>query len=231
MWSDWASEAFGERVDELRERIPAALAEAHRRARASHDAGQARDHRVYGTALWGFQHDELVAAIRTVEGARVARFGAYELAVVAGKVLFPLNYSEKAEPVEKARLRKPVSGFRERLFGAHAAEVPDPHPFLDESWAELELPVEYEPFPQLGRGAELVVIAYACNVEAGLLHIEWGHAEHVGDGELRWGEHSPLPLPSAAGLIPAARDGDGRFDAGAQPGLELGLRHERAQHG
>lgn len=224
MWSDWAGEAFGEQVDELRERIPGALAEAHRRARAAHDAGQAKDNRVYGTALWDFAHDELVAAIRTVEGGRVARFGAYELAVVAGKVLYPLHYSEKAEPVERARLRKPVSPTRARLFGAHAAEVADPHPFLDDAWADLELAVSYEPFPQLGRDAELVVIAYACNVEAGLLHIEWGYADHVGDGELRWGAHSSLPLPSATGLIPAARNGDGRFDAGAQPGLDLGLR-------
>lgn len=230
MWSDWASAAFGDQADELRERIPAALAEAHRRARAAHDAGQARDNRVYGTALWDFAHDDLVAAIRSVEGAKVARFGAYELAVVAGKVLYPLHYSEKAEPVERARLRKPVSPTRQRLFGAHAPEVPDPHPLLDDSWADLELAVSHEPFPQLGRDAELVVIAYACNVEAGLLNIEWGYAEHVGDGELRWGAHSPLPLPSASGLIPAARDGDSRFDGGAQPGLDLGLRAEDARH-
>ena len=229
MWSDWAGEAFGERVDELRARIPAALVEAHRRARAAHDAGQAKDNRVYGTALWDFAHDELVDAIRTIEGARVARFGAYELALVAGKVLYPLHYSEKVEPVERARLRKPVSPTRQRLFGAHAPEVADPHPFLDDSWGKLELSASYEPFPQLGRGAELVVVAYACNVEAGLLHIEWGYAEHIGDGELRWGAHSPLPLPSAGGLIPAARTADGRFDAGAQPGLELGLRAEDAR--
>jgi hypothetical protein len=231
MWSDWAGEAFGERVDGLRERIPAALAEAHRRARAAHDAGQAKNNRVYGYALWDFAHEELVTGLREVPGARVARLGAYELPVVAGKALFPLHYSEKAESVERARLKKPVSDVRVRLFSAHAAGVADPHPFLDDAWAELETPASYEPFPQLGRDAELIVIAYACNVEAGLLHIEWGHAEHIGDGELRWGEHSPLPLPSAAGLIPAARDGDGRFDAGVQPGLELGLRHERAQHG
>lgn len=224
MWSDWADEAFGERVGVLRERIPAALAEAHRRSRAAHDAGRAKDNRVYGTALWDFALDEVVASIQDVEGARVARFGAYELAVVSGKVLFPLHYSEKVEPVDRARLKKPVSGLRERLFGAHAPEVADPHPFLDDEWAELETSASYEPFPQLGRDAELIVIAYACNVEAGLLHVEWGQAEHIGDGELRWGAHSVLPLPSASGLIPAAREGDGRFDAGAQPGLDLGLR-------
>jgi hypothetical protein len=229
MWSDWASEAFGERVDELRELIPAALAQAHRRARAAHDAGQAKNNRVYGYALWDFAHEEIASAIRTVDGGKVARLGAYELAVIAGKVLFPLHYSEKAEPVDTARLRKPVSGLRLRLFNAHAAEVTDTHPFLDDSWSDLELAEDYEPLPQLGRDAELVSVAYACNVEAGLLHIEWGYAEHIGDGELRWGAHSPLPLPSAGGLVPAARTEDSRFDAGAQPGLELGLRSEDAR--
>lgn len=226
-WSDWASEAFGEHVEVLRERIPAALAAAHRRARAGHDAGQARNHRVYGTALWEFQHEEMVRAIRSVDGAKVARLGAYELPVLAGKVLFPLRYTEQVGvPVERARLEKPVSPLRERLFGAHAPEVAHAHPFLDESWAELDPPETHEPFPQLGDGAELVVIAYACNIEAGVLHVEWGHAEHIGDGELRWGEHSPLPLPAvASGGVSRGRDGDGRFDAGQQPGLELGLRH------
>ena len=232
MWSDWAGEAFGEQVDVLREGIPEALALAHRRARAVHDAGQSRNNRVYGYALLDFAHEEVVAAVREVAGGRVARLGAYELAVIAGKALFPLHYSEKAEPLERARLRKPVSGVRRRLFEAHAAEVPDPDPFLDDSWAGLELADSYEPFPQLGRNAELVVIAYACNVEAGLLSIDWGYAEHVGDGELRWGAHSSLPLPSASGLVPAARDGRARFDAAAQPGLELGLRaaEEGARH-
>src|SRR5436189_2450186 len=90
--TDWAAEAFGEQVEELRQRIPGALAAAHRRARAGHDAGQSRNQRVYGTALWEYQHEELVAAIRPVSGAKVARFGAYELPVLAGKVLFPLKY-------------------------------------------------------------------------------------------------------------------------------------------
>src|SRR5437763_708006 len=67
MWSDWASEAFGERVDELRELIPAALAQAHKRARAAHDAGQAKNNRVYGYALWDFAHEEIASAIRTVD--------------------------------------------------------------------------------------------------------------------------------------------------------------------
>lgn len=221
--SDWADEAFGTRVHELRRRIPAALAMAHLRARAGHDAGGSKNHRVYGIGLWEFQHEELVAALQPVHGAKVARLGAYELPVVAGKALFPLRYAERAVPVEHARLEKPVSPLRERLFAAHGPEVTQP--FLDESWIELDRS-DYEPFPELGDDVELIVIAYACNLQAGVLHVEWGRAEHIGGGELLWGEHSPLPLPAGAdrGLALAGRAA-GRFDAGAEPGLELGLRY------
>lgn len=240
--SDWAAEAFGQHLDALRERIPTALATAHARARASHEAAQSKNLRVYGTALWELQHEELVAAVRDVPGAKVAKFGGYELPVVARKVLFPLRYTDHAGvPVEHARLPLPVSRQRQRLFGAHATETDQPTLFPDGSWADLELPDDYEVFPQLGGGTELVVVAYACSPEAGVLHIEWGHAEHVGNGELAWGEHSPLPLATPLltasqtgaqhtsaqhtgdqhhGLDPAVR----RFDAGAEPGLGLDLR-------
>jgi hypothetical protein len=223
---DWADEAFGVAVDELRERIPAALALAHLRARAGHDAAHSESNRVYGTALWELQHEELVAALRSVPGAKVARFGAYELMIVAGKALFPLRYTDVAgRSVETARLEKPVSGLRQRLFGAHAPEVREPHPYLDESWAELDPPAGYEPFPQLGDDTELIVIAYACNLEAGVLNIEWGRAEHVGDGELHWGDHSRLPLLSAGrGLTVTGHAGDRRFDTGSQPMLSVDMR-------
>lgn len=237
--SDWAADAFGEHVDVLRHRIPLALATAHIRARAGHDATQSKNLRVYGTALWEFQHEELVTAMSSIDRARVAKFGGYELPVVANHVLFPLRYTDRiGVPVERASLPMPVSEQRQRLFGAHAPEVERPNPFLDESWAELDLPADYEVFPQLGDGTELIVIAYACNLEAGVLHIEWGRAEHVGDGELRWGEHTPLPLASTgpdsaagpSGLSASGLSGTGpstigsRFDAGAEPGIAMGLR-------
>lgn len=238
--SDWAAEVFGEHVDVLRERIPAAFAVAHVRARAGHDAARSRKLRVYGTTLWECQHEELVSAVVSIDGAKVAKFGGYELPILSKRVLFPLRYADRSGvPVENARLPVPVSQQRERLFGAHAPEVERPHPYLDESWADLDLPTDYEVFPQLGDGTELIVIAYACSLEAGVMNIEWGQAEHVGDGELLWGEHTPLPLTSA-GLAAAAAPGGGlstaeqstagpRFDAAEEPGLTFGLRHPADQ--
>ncbi|TLG10270.1 hypothetical protein FEK35_13790 [Nocardia cyriacigeorgica] len=233
--ADWEADAFGEHVEVLRERIPAALAVAHTRARAGHDAARSTKLRVYGTTLWECQHEELVAAVMSIDGAKVAKFGGYELPVVADRVLFPLRYADRSGvPVKNARLPVPVSGQRQRLFGAHATEVERPHPYLDESWADYDLPEDYEVFPQLGDGTELIVIAYACNLEAGVMNIEWGRAKHVGGGELLWGEHTPLPLVPA-GLPGIAKDSDGlntagqgsdvpRFDAAEEPGLPLGPR-------
>jgi hypothetical protein len=227
----WAAHAFGAQVDALREAIPAALATAHTRARAGHDTAHATSRRIYGTALWEFQHEELVAAVAGIDGARVAKLGGYQLAVVNGHALFPLLYTDRAGiPVDKARLPLPVSEQRERLFGAHGVEVAHDHPFLDETWAELVPAHEREPFPQLGKDTQLVVIAYACSLEAGVLHVEWGRAEHRGGGELLWSEHEPLPLASAGSVTDApapsvGQDAGGhRFDTGEEPGIALGLR-------
>ncbi|WP_345499948.1 hypothetical protein [Nocardia callitridis] len=174
-----------------------------------------------------------MAAVMSIAGARVARFGSYELPVLADKVFFPLRYADRSGvPVERAGLPLPVSEQRERLFGAHATEVERPQPYLDESWADFDLPEHFEAFPQLGDGTELIVVAYACNLEAGLLNIEWGRAEHLGGGELLWGEHTPLPLISAGspGItalndnLNATGQGVPRFDAAEEPGLIFGSR-------
>jgi len=235
--SDWVTDSFGEHASILCERIPAALAVAHMRARASHDAARSTKLRVYGTTLWECQHEELVSAMVSIDGAKVAKFGGYELPVVAKKVLFPLRYTDRSGvPVDSARLPVPVSQQRQRLFSAHAPDVERPHPYLDQSWADLDLPNDYEVFPQLGDDTELIVIAYASSLEAGVMNIEWGQAEHVGDGELVWGEHTPLPLISA-GLAAATVTASGglsiaghsiagpRFDAAQEPDLAFGLRH------
>ncbi|MEV5544003.1 hypothetical protein AB0L13_45095 [Saccharopolyspora shandongensis] len=208
-----------------------ALAAAHHRARAAHDSSRSKNLRVYGTALWEAQHEELVSAAANVDGVKVAKLGGYQLPVISGNALFPLRYADRAGvPVAEACLPLPVSEQRERLFGAHAPEVEPPTPFLDDSWAELDLPVGYEVFPQLGEGTELVVVAYACNLEAGVLHVEWGRAEHVGNGELRWGEHTPLPLstPHRAAeselSVIGAHTAEQRWDAVNEPDLPLSLR-------
>lgn len=234
-WFDWATDTF-DHADTLRDRIPAALSKAHSRARAGHDATNSGSLRIFGTALWEFQNVELVSAVSSMATARAVKFGGYELPVVENCVLFPLRYSDRAGvSVERARLPMPVSTQRERLFGVHAPDVERPDPFLDESWADLDLPSEYEAFPQLNADVELIVIAYACSLEAGILNVEWGRAQHLGNGELLWGEHSPLALASKQPLHSTVNIGGvsvdnqeaeaPRFDSGDEPGIALGLRH------
>ncbi|MEU5260721.1 hypothetical protein [Amycolatopsis sp. NPDC021455] len=231
--ADWADGAFGDDVHKLRLRIPVALAAAHTRARAGHDATASTSRRVYGNGLWEFQYEELARELLGIDGSRIAKFGGYQLVVLADHVFFPLRYSDRAGvPVERARLERPVSAQRERLFGAHAPEIERVEPLLDEAWEELVPADQHEVFPQLGQDTQLVVVAYACNLEAGVLQVEWGQAEHVGDGELRWGEHSMLPLPAtplvaAAGGLTLAGHATGApwFDSAKEPEITLGLRH------
>ncbi|WP_020580109.1 hypothetical protein [Actinopolymorpha alba] len=244
----WAGRVFGAQVETLRERIPRALAAAHARARDAHDSAGTLSRRVYGTALWERQHAELIAAITPLEGARVATLGGYQLAVLAGHAFFPLHYADRVGiAIDKARLRKPVSDQRVRLFGAHGAEVAHAQPLLDETWADLYPAQSYPAFPQLGADTQLIVVAYACSMESGLLNLGWGQAEHRGDGELEWGEHESLPLPASAGPAAGARQANvlsvvpddageearddaevaasgGRFDRGDEPGIVINLR-------
>jgi hypothetical protein len=230
--ADWADVAFGNDVHDLRRRVPVALAAAHARARAGHDATTSTSRRVYGNGLWEFQYEELARELLVIDGSRIAKFGGYQLVVFADHVFFPLRYTDRAGvPIERARLERPVSAQRERLFGAHSPEIERVEPFLDEAWEELAPPDEHEVFPQLGPDAQLVVVAYACNLEAGVLQVEWGMAEHVSDGELRWGQHSTLPLAAAplaaaSGSLTLAGHGAGApwFDSAKEPEITLGLR-------
>jgi len=186
---------FGENTTQLRKVIPEALREAHVRARRGHDAAQLATLEVYGHGLACAQFEELARRIGGLDRARLAKLYRYWVAVLDGCVVYPIRYADDSvtEPTA-ARVRRPVSGLRRRLFTAHG---PDPlQPSLDES---LDLPTTDDlraAFPQLGEDTRLIVVAYACNVDGGVLRAAWGEAElHTDDGSLTWHRLEPLRLP------------------------------------
>lgn len=189
-------EVFGENAVRLQKIIPEALTAAHIRARRGHDGAELATLEVYGHGLAVTQFEEVAKAIAALDGARMVKVHRYYLAVLDGWVFYPWRYADDSvSEIEKAQLRRPVSGLRTRLFRAHG---PEPlQPALDESF---ELPTAddlHQAFPQLGEDTRLAVIPYACNVDSGVLNVAWGEAELHADGSLRWHRRPrPLPLPS-----------------------------------
>lgn len=237
--STWARRTFGAHADALRQAIPTALDRAWVRARTAHDSAEMTTLHTYGTTLWVAQHEELIRAIGQLGPIREAQLIGYRLVVLGSHAFFPLCYTDQATvPVERARLPKPLSPQRQQLYGAHSPAVDDPQLLLLD-WTDPAPADRPRPLPELGADTQLITVAYACNLEAGLLRVEWGEAEHVGDGELRWGHHEPLPLPTddqepSRRLRPVGDTGQPgqpgqpeRFGHGRQPDIGLDIRAQR----
>lgn len=204
----WARRHFGPGAADLRSAVSGALARAHMRALAAHEAGEMTDRDTYGTTLHVAQYEELARALNSWPGATVTRLGRHPLVIINGLVLYPWRYSADGNrPLSQARLRLPVSNRRTRLFKAHG---PAPmQPALDPSF-EPPTPAELlEAFPELGQGTRLVLIAYACSVDAGVMHRYWGEAELRDRGGVVWHNGEVIPAPTTHQHPPAQGEGGG----------------------
>ncbi|GAA3821288.1 hypothetical protein GCM10022226_46960 [Sphaerisporangium flaviroseum] len=197
--SAWAQERFGDAAGILRREIPAALWDAHRRALDGHLALGLKTNEAYGL-IWLAQHEELVARLRGLDGARVfkPKGARYELAMIGNVVLYPWRYSDGTRvPLEYARME--LSDVRRALLAL--AEPPDEEQLtLDSFYAaddDLEADEEQsrEDFRQLAEVVRVVFVAYASNPRSGILSAEWGDAAQADDdGHLKWTHHEPLPM-------------------------------------
>jgi hypothetical protein len=200
--SVWSRQRFGEAARPLRRAIPAALAEAHRRALTAHVGSElTKTTRAYGMPLADIQHEVMVQYAGAVEGARMVhpRHSQYELVVVNSVVLYPWKYATDGTRVQDARLARPVSDVRRNLLG-----FGDPTPSgaltfeqadLDEDELQAQWEAERAVLEELADSARVVTIPYASNPKAGILWAGWGDAELVDPqrGQLHWHHLEPLP--------------------------------------
>ncbi|MFF8829263.1 hypothetical protein [Streptomyces sp. NPDC015131] len=188
----WAQATFGAVAGQLVDIVPACLLRAHERARNGHEGVQTQTLEAYGHGLHAVQYEELAAGLGAVRGARPVRLHGRTVTIVADQMIYPIRYAKKDVPVTAARLRR-ATGFRAELIRRHG---PEPmQQALDLGLEELD---ETEVHPDLGLLAEdvrLVLVAYACSMDRGVMRIEWGSAElRREDRYLLWHHHESLPL-------------------------------------
>ncbi|MEU5051581.1 hypothetical protein [Streptomyces sp. NPDC021096] len=103
-----------------------------------------------------------------------------------------IRYAKADVPVTAARLRR-AAGLRFDLIRRHG-----PEPLQGELDLGLEDTHAQEIHGDLSRLApdvSLVLVAYACSMDRGVMRLEWGIAEVLPDRYLLWHHHEPLPLP------------------------------------
>jgi hypothetical protein len=113
--------------------------------------------------------------------------------VVAGHVLYPIRYAKTDVPVTAARLRR-AAGLRADLIRRHGPESMQGE--LDLGLEEVREQEIHSDLCQLAAETGLVLLAYACSKDRGVMRLEWGTAElRREDRYLIWHHHEPLPLP------------------------------------
>ncbi|GGO16033.1 hypothetical protein GCM10010116_32280 [Microbispora rosea subsp. aerata] len=240
MLSSWALETFGPRAGQIRQGVVDALTLALENAQDAQKTAQTEHLHPFGFTLMSRKFEALARTFADMpDVATVKPPGSqHELVVLGGNLLFPFRYAkDRSVDVRNARIGdgRP-SGLVQALFTR----------FGPQPWAEqLTLGVDVappEPTPaaraltRLPEGTRLVLIAYACNAQAGLLDVWWGEAELLDHtGSLRWHHCEPIPLAGqspAAGLpgVAAPVGEASPFARGAMPAPALNPRppYERA---
>ncbi|MFD5421930.1 hypothetical protein ACFWJT_28400 [Streptomyces sp. NPDC127069] len=190
----WARATFGALADQLTEAIPACLMEAHTRARHGHEGVHTQTLEAYGHGLYAAQYETLAAKLSPLSGAIARRLQNRTVMIIGGNVIYPIRYAKKDVPVTAARLRK-AAGFRADLIRRHG---PEPmQQVLDLGLEELDEEPLHPDVALLPPELRLIIVAYACSMDQGVMRVEWGSAElRREDRYLLWHHHEPLIPPT-----------------------------------
>jgi hypothetical protein len=197
----------------------------------------------YGATLAVAQHEEMASLVHDMPGLALRKPGGgsyrYELVVLERTliVLFPLRFaSDGSTDHHGARLRTPVSDFRQRLLGTSSmiatGQLTFDHALLDADELEAALQAEDELREQLASKGRVVTIAYSSS-PTGIFKCVWGDMEVVDAerGTMIWHHSETLniyapadrrPHLHAVGGTSTSEETFTRFDAGtAEPVLGL----------
>ncbi|WP_324611787.1 hypothetical protein [Streptomyces sp. WM6368] len=149
----------------------------------------------YGHGLHAAQYEALEARLASFDGAVARRLQGRTVMIVGNNVIYPIRYAKKDVPVTAARLRR-AAGFRADLIRRHGPE-PMQQAF-DLGLEELEAEHVHPDLALLPPELRLIIVAYACSMEQGVMRVEWGSAElRREDRYLIWHHHESLLPPDA----------------------------------
>ncbi|WP_308190574.1 hypothetical protein [Streptomyces sp. HPF1205] len=139
------------------------------------------------------QYEELAASLELFPDASAVRLQGRTVMIIAGHVIYPIRYAKTDVPVTAARLRR-ATGLRADLIRYHGPEPMQGE--LDLGLPEVDEQDVHRDLSHLPSDVGLVLVAYACAMDRGVMRLEWGSAElRTEDHYLIWHHHEPLSLP------------------------------------
>lgn len=209
---NWASDAMGEAVTELRSVVLTAIPRAHQDAVAAQAASGTPKRDPYGHTIKNRQHECLVEAGGTLAGVEVfhPRGASFDLLRVSstGALLFPWRYATSGR-VTRADAKMRTSGFRRELLSAGEPidQLTLEHAALSDDELEAHLAEQEAVVQELRRYGTVVTIGYASN-PSGLLDLGWGVVELLDEkGSVDWPHWESLPWRSSSSGAAAADTG------------------------
>ncbi len=202
--SAWAVDRFGAgRATVLYERIPIALTRTVERAMDAREASALDTDHAFGPVRWKAQYEELHHQLRDLpdvtdfqpHGAQI------RITLCAGNLLLPWHYSSKGDvDVRNVRPNRRLSRLVRELLGLYGPAPRYAQPSLPglDAPATVDRSELREAVEKLADEPRVVLVAYACNSDAGLLRVCWGDAALVRPDELEWTHVEDLPFPQPA---------------------------------
>lgn len=240
--SKWALTTFGERAGLVRRTVAESIFEAIGNGQdAQKAAGTGKQH-PFGFTLMSRKFETLDRAFEDMADVTKVRprGSIHNLTVVSGNLLFPFCFAkDRSVNVMKAQIGgdNKLSGLLHVLFALFGPERTIEQLTIIDTGDDEEsarLAAVADSLARLPEGTKLVLVAYACNSQAGLLEIWWGEAELLDkQGNLKWHQCEEIPLPKAPpadGQLPGSIGGPTgspntpRFDEGPMPTPPLNPR-------
>lgn len=156
---------------------------------------------VFGST-WSVYFEELVTHLEPIADAPAVRPTgySYQLVKVGGNVLFPWHYAKEpgVSPSDRLRVRPlPVLGSALlRQFGPEPEWWQDPLPaFADADEQESDAAAVTSILQEWDASPQVVIVGFAANPHAGLIHLCLGEAALTDKGDVQWRCCDDLPLP------------------------------------